>query len=886
MKHLIKLLLLPALLGWMTASCIDEDETPAGVESGLPVTLSLSTALNESDTRIFDEGENGSPEDRKIVQFRVLAFNATTGVLAHNAYISNTPDIVSKMPLLMKMYAGSYDFVFIANEASDPALAGRLAAYHPGGKSLSDIENESFASTAFSATANIPMSAFVKNVEVVGDKQYKLNGVSHTGTWPVIVTRLAIRVDVRLFTGIAQRKDNCTGLEFYNLPNTVPVLAQRKDDSSIYNGGTGHYEASSRTVATNDADNGTGFTVTIPPTPAGWEWVKSRIILPSSVFSASGTKANAIQAKVKYASGNDSQFVLAPGTATNFVTPRNNYYTVDATLVYSGTELFIAAQDWTQVAVSANMEEKRLNVEFIETTVSNKSQMRIYFWTNQPTDKVYVGQQGYEADGTTPFTVNDVFDDLSDPAISNPYCNLHYNSVDGLGYIDIVPKGSSLTSGIRYIYLNAGGLRRRIKVTVNAVSGYPMWATSKYMGAFWRNNQTGERLITGANTGEWTAEIEDPSGQGSFVVLAKGRTSDQSIWTANPADPENFQVSGDETVITGTGEIAFRIGLKSKFTPTASPEVNARYARVKVTTTGGDSYVYIRQGEQADYLMRNDNAEDMYYSSVTGNTLRARSVKFSPFNLTDPAATANGGTTATNHNTVAAGAGVFVKYPSQAGCFFQWGFSSSGAANVRAYHPVNPGSSYITSWPAPPDGSTNTNHWTSSSSPIGTTSETCPSPYRRPSDGATNDEVETITIGASELRQSLWLDPQTSSTSNNNTLWGFYADGFFDRRIILNSTTVSYNSATLADPINRQVAYIGRLFYNQNSNASLFLPAPGWRVWDQFGILQQVGSAGYYWTSSTFDDPQSGRMLIMGSNTVYAGGGRRSYGLSLRCVQP
>jgi hypothetical protein len=80
------------------------------------------------------------------------------------------------------------------------------------------------------------------------------------------------------------------------------------------------------------------------------------------------------------------------------------------------------------------------------------------------------------------------------------------------------------------------------------------------------------------------------------------------------------------------------------------------------------------------------------------------------------------------------------------------------------------------------------------------------------------------------MRQSLFLNPQLASTSSTaNSIWGFYADGFFDRRGRANpqGTSPAANSAVDVNSVN--VAVGGRLFFNPRTHYHLFFPFGGRR---------------------------------------------------------
>ncbi|MDR2586452.1 MAG: hypothetical protein LBC84_09620, partial [Prevotellaceae bacterium] len=131
--------------------------------------------------------------------------------------------------------------------------------------------------------------------------------------------------------------------------------------------------------------------------------------------------------------------------------------------------------------------------------------------------------------------------------------------------------------------------------------------------------------------------------------------------------------------------------------------------------------------------------------------------------------------------------------------------------------------------------------------------ETCPPGYRHPHDGLPDNAITTGNPALSEIRQSLWLNPPQGINSNtDNSVWGYYADGYFDRRTLASSLGVSpmVTSAVATNSI--YVAYVGRLFINPTTLASLFFPASGYR-YNQSGGLYNAGGRGTYATKSTQD---------------------------------
>jgi len=406
-----------------------------------------------------------------------------------------------------------------------------------------------------------------------------------------------------------------------------------------------------------------------------------------------------------------------------------------------------------------------------------------------------------------------------------------------------------------------------------------------FVGAFWKHDQTGERLIrvprlaTGLIDSVWTAQVIEGR---DWILLDTIMTTDPNVgWRsgANESAVENgndFESNAARQLTTptasifvsgmvlpggGSNQIYFRIGLKDQYTPTTTNP--ARYG-VVLLTYGNNKYrhrIWIRQGEDPDYLMRPGDPNGAG-TQVTGN--RSSAVKFSPYNLTDP--NKNTATTYAGAPNLGAKGGAFVDYPSKAGYHFQWN------GNTKAFHPTNT----ITGWTA-----RSGNTWNVSF-------ETCPNGYRRPTD--------VFAAGLSEIRHSLWISgagsvKENQDTNPENVVWGYYADGYFDRRQIVPAIvgpTTNYPTTlprAVATP-GAEVAYMGMLLYNKYNNASLFFPVTGFRTLN--GSLDQAGKSGHGW-SKTWSSASANAMQL--AFDVDAAVSHTSFltpdeGLAIRCVKP
>jgi hypothetical protein len=461
----------------------------------------------------------------------------------------------------------------------------------------------------------------------------------------------------------------------------------------------------------------------------------------------------------------------------------------------------------------------------------------------------------------------------------NTSVSLDWSRVDPAHNIDPSVTEIQGMNGEIKIYWRAGGaplqafrdtvyvVSRNIRKALILKYGLPGTA-GNWVGAFYRWNQTGERIIKMPGEGDWTATVTQG---GDFIVLDGTPSTDPALNTdlaAQGNDPgfdAGHPVNSTATTLTGKGLVFFRIGLKSQL---AYLGAAPRYGVVEVTGDGmGTRKIYVRQGEEADYIMSPGDA-----NPSDANNPREYAVRFSPYNLSDPGrGTGGGGIDA--HSIMPFGETVFssskfTDYPSQGGYLFQWNLGAG--LSHRAYHPVNPVAGPISSWEM-----TFKSAWER-------TLEPCPTGYRHP-----GDSLQSATL--SEVRQSLYLTPG-SGDGALNSVTGYYADGFFDRLPInqspngADSTTVSFSLTNLADAVNTRVAYSGRLIYNPTTNASIFLPAAGFR--DGSGMLTGTGEDGAYWTRTKNSDGFGWTFSFTPSS--FSGVGTTAYqysGLSIRCVK-
>jgi hypothetical protein len=418
------------------------------------------------------------------------------------------------------------------------------------------------------------------------------------------------------------------------------------------------------------------------------------------------------------------------------------------------------------------------------------------------------------------------------------------------------------------------------------IDDLPVDATT-YVGAFWKADETGERLIridmgaNSANYGAWTAQVawcDHRWGSVSGVVLDTDMIDNQTLanrgisFSADmdpdiSGSPEYYQLTGNQTSVSGIASssqpfIFFRVGLKSRYTPTTA--YPARYAVILLSYSNNTrrQRIFLRQGEGADNVMINSDPVN-----TGGLSKRTKSAKFTTRNLTAQVMDAQ----------LPLRGAIFADYPSQAGAMFQWAHPSNDPSTGRLRWAWNPSTTSAPSWQV----SVTSLFWNG----LKGTEEVSPLGFRRPNDGITTTYASSTDLSNSEFRQSLFVNPQTGYNLNNettNSIWGYYADGFFDRRRIVNETTVASGTP--------RVAYIGRLFFNPVANsdhyyASLFFPAAGYRN-NYNGNIGFAGIDGMYWSSSVNNDDGvvDGCLFGIGFNYASLRTGDKSYAFPIRAV--
>ena len=416
------------------------------------------------------------------------------------------------------------------------------------------------------------------------------------------------------------------------------------------------------------------------------------------------------------------------------------------------------------------------------------------------------------------------------------------------------------TTQYRLVITNCGGSATSNAVSVIGTGSEPYHSDMRvYVGAFWKDNQTGERLIrmdrssNGAYDGAWRATVFVGD---SWIELDKEMTEDQNVgWRTdvtpnedNVADMNNPTNDAYYSIPIGTGvssvdgvmdathpQIYFRIGLKGN-----NPGMYPRYGVVLLTYRNHSmsQRIFIRQGQYPD--------------TPPGST-QSSDPGWSPYNV------GNINNSNSYPNFDVAGC---VSYPSQGGWFYQWGQNT----NPIPVHPIYP--------------TDNIPNWVSGGNTYNL-ANVCPSGYKMPSGGGPGS-------GA------VYPNDISNLMSGSTSVWGFYADGFFDRRKLCGAigsggtagTAVAVNITNYADPNNHLVAYAGALLYCNSNDKSLFFPSAGLRLGNSYGRLNRPGDFAGFWSSTP-----SAATTAWGWYVNNAGISQNHYnisrdnGLSIRCIR-
>lgn len=709
-KGLIFILLLV-----LFSSCTDESFVR---ENNQGAFLSISGIESQSATH------PGSSEDYLVNTLRVMAFNKTSGLCISNVYY--TKDQWTDNLVQHPIDEGTYTFVFLANEANDSYVFNQLDAV----SGYEDLNNIVYPAKTFSSDQYIPMKQEIEDVTVLSKGQgARLSDGTTVSRLELSLDRMGVRVDVVLEAD-RNYSETFSGVTFSNLADIVPLTAN-------YNG-----TITRNTIRVFTVDKNSGLFEDTTPSTSGTVWAKKviRVILPSSVPESKSDKSKAAVFTVNMgANYNPSCELKIASAPVDYSLPGNTKLDLTG-IIRESLEVNIEASKWNENDDAWNIPGlKVLNISHTEVSITDFNGARISFKSNMPVVKIL--PEVFTGLGTATAETEKIFNDLvlksgdvTDAGATKIYATSRYSytydevAKVGTGYMDILlDELNEVTSGRLFRLVLSGEdefggkLQREIKVSVSQYGQRFLFNSygTGYVGAFFRNDEMGERIISGQqsrkdNASELPAEFGNIKPwrarviSGDFITLSSTPSFDPQIGTDSPGNPEKFNVrpndlkGEDGRLVEGRGRIYFRMATNGKHSGEAP-----RYAKVVVERyggmwgdegTGGIWYardtMYIRQGEEDDYVMRPGTIDPITTGPLQGKA-RDYARKVSPYNLTAAAFKAGGNS---EHPQVAYKNGAFVEYPTQAGAFFQWGLPKNDDEGYfrLAYHPTQPagGSSY------------------------------------------------------------------------------------------------------------------------------------------------------------------------------------------------
>ena len=821
------------LLIMVLSSCIDDIFTNDNTEG---ILIAIGKVTSRSNTH-----PGSIPEDYTVHTLRILAFDKATGNRIINAHYNASKGDVISLPIS----SGTYDLVFLANEPSYLPVTNKLNAI----LAYNNLDEIAYPESFFSSDQIIPMMQEVKNITILPNQQGAiLDDGTSISMLQLALNRLGVRIDVLL-----EAEDNFetafSGVIFSNIPNLIPLTANY----------TGTMERNVVRSFTKDTD-GTYFSNETPSTTE-LKWAKriTRIILPANELETKEDESNGILFTVNMGDNyNPSCKLMIHSNPNDYSLPKNTKLDLRG-IIKDPLSVNIVASDWNETDDDWNISSvKKLDISNIKVNITDFNGARISFSSNMPTVRIL--PELFIGTGTVTAETGQIFNDLilldgdiRDNGTTITYTTSRFSYIydkatkKGTGYMDVILDELNMKDKHETYRMilsaedeDGGNLQREIKVNINQYGKRFEYNTAYggtgYVGAFFRNNETGERIISGQQKRKddvvnerpedfnqirpWRARVE----QGDFIILSTTPSFDQQVGTDNPGDPEKQVVRPNEykgedgTYVEGRGRIYFRIGTTGKYT-----ENSPRYAKIRLDRYGGrygtedheyweiTEYLYIRQGETSDYIMR-PGTEDPITEGPLKNASRNYARKIPAFNLTSSEYLAGGNPP---YSPVGYKQGKFVEYPTQGGAFFQWGLPKDEDEDYYrlAYHPtvssvsywnnkikfLNGNDLFLPTWDTnsiSPDPLYNYGY--------GETFETCPSGYHRPSDGYTDRisrngiypnsrdqngnpvvvdafkqlEYKPVTdyssdIAFSELRQSLYKIPLSGDAGINTDIGGY-----------------------------------------------------------------------------------------------------------------
>ena len=361
MKRFLSILFTFCVGVFVAGSCAKT--TPDGGDGstqGIPVVISFDPGAIHA-TRATDPG---TVSDRNISHLRVMVYNSATGLLMSTGgvpwnFTFNIPP--TTMPVPVEITTGTFDFVFIANGTSDPALNTTL---NSGVNNISGLYGLSIARSAFDADKDIPMFTVIRNVEVKGDDHVAFidpadnTPQEYTGTWPVTVTRTGIRL--RLVITLNSYQYGIWGGKTVDIAG-IPALSWLFPGMDNSASRVAAYESFG---ASETVDAALGF-ISAPNVDGDRTVTYERIILPETLFTPVTDAAKGLSLKMEFDGGNIVKTAaIGLPAAGGYSLVRNTLLELRATVEDDDMEITVQILDWNDADLdNVNLGDYRLVID-------------------------------------------------------------------------------------------------------------------------------------------------------------------------------------------------------------------------------------------------------------------------------------------------------------------------------------------------------------------------------------------------------------------------------------------------------------------------------------------------------------------------------------------
>ena len=793
----------------------------------------------------------GDEAENVIANARLMIFSGTgSRSVIKNLYQSDNITFEELVP------CGKLSIYLIANERAEWDLGNVTSVYEMKEK-LTNLS----AYPVVSTDNPIPMAGIYEDVYLALDGTVTKNGAeinlsSAMGTVKRLYAKVTLYLNCTYNTLAARERHVLESVsvcslpkEYYLLPRSYQGAAQSDYFSGPQMALIPGIDYSNRDMYGNDGFYGE-FSFYIPEHIASDVTKASYLYFVTHIYDE-GSTATKRYFKLKIGNGipNGMSYMDRAGVTTEDLTiNRNKHYIFRVTNLRNDgqteAEVFPSVEDWTPVGVDGNTKERKLTVSMTEINMTNNySTVRVYFSSNQP--DVRIGEKlnftittyNYwsaveETSATTRDNTQRFFEKLTGSDTSNFHYTYDEATKTGTGYFDLSYSPQlTLEMGSRYNHYVELQAGEDLTRTVLVKNNIPQsWKKVPCVGTFHRKSEYGERIIYSGHNGAWSASVILGA---DFIRLSADRSADDLLGTSTPRNAEDFPVTGSLTSVSGTGNIFFRVGL----TGTTSSN---RYGAIRVVWndngTQRTSVMYVRQGEDPVQI----DGTGTYWAT---------------YNVDD--------------------AFTFTDYPTMIGKVFQYGrVQGFSVASDEMPAGWNPGDRYLSE---------------------GFQESACPDGYRHPfgyDDGwnHTTNQVDKTMRGSEFTAIGIWYQ---ESLQKDKFIYGFYADGYYDR--------YSHNVAGTVNDYTDRIAMRGMLIGGNGGGSAtptFFLPATIGRGKDGMAYGRQ-GLYSYYavntdYLTTGFDDAvfagfaaniNATTPTLQGRHFGEGYNGSAPKGWSLRCVK-